>query len=1266
MRTMIDWTYKRIVLLLAVVSMALSVVSAEHLPFIFDKQNGANLFTSLITEKSNNVKWNDNAQIELGRCEYKYIGIKFTEHIIVHFDGVPDKLSFDVTPNAWRKFAAEAEEWYVKESTDGKNWSDKIISSSEDRAGFLVPLKSSTRYLYIYYKGTLSSNINDLKVTEKTGITLTPNSLYFPLNSQGQTSETTKSLSISYANVQSPIAISIEGTNADVFITSISTISDGIGVDGYGDVSIDIQYIGMAPGVYSANIVVSSGDYKSSIPVVASIADITKDNAASTGLKSGTQGGYRDGWVYKNAWNLDFSHCFYEDGTPIFDYLYIFGMTTNTDNATDSYTGKDGIRYTNVPKINRVGEICNASTPSYRFKMNDAKTGYTFDFVFDAAKEKLETYDGTMSGKKIYFTGYCPYAYTGITPNDNGFVFIKGSGGEKVDIYLENCEIYTRYKTATGKGGNNDYVPNHLTLGLNENILSGNNSPFLIYSSSRTENAPFVANFHISGENQLKSQFGYILSTVTGVALGITVTTDIKDKAQANGCIAIYTDEKMPYCTLNIDDTWPQSESSSYATNGLLKMIPYAVNIGSVDLGNSHGVLNINGGRIVLRNGNQDGKYTAAMAASYRYFLKESSVFKVYLYGFGGDKVDGTVHINGGTIYTENYKNGKYVYTDTDLRLPKNTIITGGAFVNCDPYMVTAADGYGSSPLNVEGQTLCRYPLEVKTYNSNGSVESVNLDGENTDIQNYYATYGKQSLNASSEIPDTPKENVEYTWVMLPTDYTSCQPIVAQPRRNWVTCIPEITVGTDGRDVAVGGDVSVVLTEKDAAGVSQDVYNKNLLYVDIDDNMTQYTDYKSGSMTIAMPNKRGYITNTASYDIKEELNYMTNAVADEWRTFVAPFDIQHVYVLELANEKELQSVNQSNNPNSITKQAALDSIVCTNIALCNEIYDYILPNENGRAASISMQQLVKQFVNGKAGKDRQKGKDGQSVWDKWKGDSKTYDLRGIYELVPYNGNNASQANFYVYQIGEVSNDDWTALSDQWNYVDGELEPKWSVAFKGTDGTLMKQGRTYALKFPYCPSCSQEWRDTHYDYWTGKFILFVGTGPQTIYGSEQHTSIKPTEELENSAQLSGNYTFAEMSVNKRGGAYIHNTETDLYEAVSATGNTSVSPTQSVLFLEIGYTTSPIKSISRNGKIVYDNNVSTGDSHIPTITGNATLMVQLADGGMEVIPLQSQHVEILSTDGQLVYSGVLAEQTYFAVPAGLYLVRGEHEVQKVMVK
>ena len=199
-------------------------------------------------------------------------------------------------------------------------------------------------------------------------------------------------------------------------------------------------------------------------------------------------------------------------------------MQNLTQNATDSYTGKDGIRYTNVPKINRVGETCNASTPSYRFKMNDAKTGYTFDFVFDAAKEKLETYDGTMSGKKIYFTGYCPYAYTGITPNDNGFVFIKGGEGEKVDIYMEDCEIYTRYKTVSGKGESSDYTPNHLTLGLNENILSGNNSPFLIYSSSRTENAPFVANFHISGENQLKSQFGYILSTVTGVALGITVT----------------------------------------------------------------------------------------------------------------------------------------------------------------------------------------------------------------------------------------------------------------------------------------------------------------------------------------------------------------------------------------------------------------------------------------------------------------------------------------------------------------------------------------------------------------------------------------------------------------------------------------------------------------------------------------------------------------------------------------------------------------------
>jgi len=61
-----------------------------------------------------------------------------------------------------------------------------------------------------------------------------------------------------------------------------------------------------------------------------------------------------------------------------------------------------------------------------------------------------------------------------------------------------------------------------------------------------------------------------------------------------------------------------------------------------------------------------------------------------------------------------------------------------------------------------------------------------------------------------------------------------------------------------------------------------------------------------------------------------------------------------------------------------------------------------------------------------------------------------------------------------------------------------------------------------------------------------------------------------------------------------------------------------------------------------------------------------LVELADGGMEVIPLQAQYVEIVSADGRLVYSGYLTEQTYFPIPAGLYLIRGEHEVIKAMAK
>jgi RHS repeat-associated protein len=62
-----------------------------------------------------------------------------------------------------------------------------------------------------------------------------------------------------------------------------------------------------------------------------------------------------------------------------------------------------------------------------------------YGYVWNASIYK---FDNITTNKKIYITGYRPYATTG-SKTDEGVMYLKG-GNVTLDLYLDNCEIYAQ------------------------------------------------------------------------------------------------------------------------------------------------------------------------------------------------------------------------------------------------------------------------------------------------------------------------------------------------------------------------------------------------------------------------------------------------------------------------------------------------------------------------------------------------------------------------------------------------------------------------------------------------------------------------------------------------------------------------------------------------------------------------------------------------------------------------------------------------------
>ena len=954
------------------------------------------------------------------------------------------------------------------------------------------------------------------------------------------------------------------------------------------------------------------------------------------------------------------------NGKPLFDELYVFGETVTTD-------GSD-VRYATASASN------NIKTPCYVFVANGE--GYILDRTIDnvnTTQKQLPNTSGcwniTTGNKKLYFTGFCPMGSNGYRNTDNGIIYVKGAAGTSVDIYLEDCQLYSRLHTQYGDAKSYTEMGETFTVpGFSEetrNDPAGGTASAIVVECTGNNNhtSPFCATIHTIGENILYSQLGspgYKNLAIAEFNIG-HYCASMQVRAPSN----------TSRTTLSFDDKWPTDvtdDSQHKRTNGMLRFRKSSTNSPSIEMGNSYTVVNFNGGQIELQNSQTASPYYLnSLAICCRLGYAEYQGIPIYVgHGLGRDMTTGTVNFNDGTVNAlpfqvtaENksfYDLDEQGYTTT-IRCPENTYIMGGSH-NVDIRACSAVDKTGASPTNAKGETLIKVDYLIEgtevDIDASGLVKPNTLpdyisygnEGKRLDL----TKYGKQSLS-----PDAghylhfwaPGEGrIEYTIT------------------SWIACMPKVEAGVTGvQDVTLGGEKEVPSTGTDKVNY--------LMYAQLDDAMLELfsnngykapaivpgastMQYTEVDITKSPTTKYMSILNQDSYTISENIYYIKAVTADEWMLFSPPFDVSNVYVIESYPENELVNLAQiSTRANAIATQAQYNMDFAS-------MFVTSVNNDAANGHNYSFDYHYSAYL---------------AYASNTTNKVKTNYAEGVRkeQLQHFTGNNFSTANYYLYKSADAV----------WEYEDAAFKTDWQMAQpvnkmigEHERTVIMEQGGIYALQFPYCPGCEDVDPETGlpvnrtiWDYWTGKLIVFEGYGPQVIPGSNASELIATIEnpsvdesgnELPNSGALRANPVFAEYTVNTSEVPNAHFYDNISYEFEY--NDPTLKPGDVFMVTNFSLTKSgmPAKGINfRTGAVTWedDNNTTTGT---PTIAGNRQMMVYTIEGGVGIIPVTAQQVSIYNAAGQLITSQYLTDEVQISLPTGIYLVSGEKDQAKVIVK
>jgi hypothetical protein len=403
--------------------------------------------------------------------------------------------------------------------------------------------------------------------------------------------------------------------------------------------------------------------------------------------------------------------------------------------------------------------------------------------------------------------------------------------------------------------------------------------------------------------------------------------------------------------------------------------------------------------------------------------------------------------------------------------------------------------------------------------------------------------------------------------------------------------------------------------------------------------------------------------NTDPYTIHKNIYYARIIIADEWILFSPPFDVSNIYVVETVSEERLLRPDAEGKPTLTRKQSLLlQATYNVDFAsiLAMSIQSDIDADNNTNTDLLGKHfNEVKTFANTISDKV-------QTPADKYGGEIRAN------PLTYFTGSNFSKANYYLYKSEDA---EWEYDSEKGTFItDWKIaSPQQKTIGETQRNVIMERGGIYALQFPYCPGCEDDSQVRDYwDYWTGKFILLEGYGPQEIYGLDKSAEIANAEYTGTgqSGKLRGNPVFGYYE-----GDFVANKEEYMYYAPPYLGEIGDSPIDAWAAGDVFMVTNfaltnsygmPAKRVNfQTGAITWEDDDDT-PTGTPTISGNRQMMVYTIEGGVGIIPVTAQQVSIYNAAGQLITSQYLTDEVQISLPTGIYLVSGEKDQAKVIVK
>lgn len=875
-------------------------------------------------QSSSHVKWDG----KIGTLVFMNRGshIESDRQVVFGYYGHPSEM----------RFKSLSTDWYIEESENGSVWNaadieNRTIDLIDGVNSITQPLNHASKYVRITYKGSQQTEVQlfdlviegfpsavadpiEVEVSKGEDLNVTP---FATFNIHVMNLDKIKLVLDNIAEFK--LYHGHDNSWNEMTNDMILTYSDYafLAMNEVGDITIKVEWIGDNL-VNEGHIKILNPDQSDS--ELANVRLVGKKNGltaadANTGIWTGVPDGestYRptqakytlqddnnnfEEYIYHE---VNVSNTFDANGKALFDYLFIYGETTTVDGST-TITSPDRSRGS------------NAKTPYYIYQKSADGFGYDFIQMVENANTAFKTsldkigHEEVITGDEnkvyyaiqpdgetplnVYITGFCPYATTGSSKDDEGVWYFRGKPGQYLNVYIENCHIYSRNKSIYGETTAKNESPSF----SDADVVHGSGAVFVFENKNPQAdgNEYFNVSIHTRGHNLLKSNFGCYY-TMIGTAQVTQVSSPIQIRLGARN------DYMTARTTLNFDDLWPLGEVNGSIlemhTNGFLSLQKLVNNAPSIDLGNANTIVNFNGGQIQLQNAQiVSSNYKTTLAISHRSGIFGNFKDLPFAYGVGTDAVGGTVNFNDGTttvlpmeveeahrgFYLMDVdENGNELATTSCLRTPKNTFIYGGS--HCMIRACSDVTSKGGAPKDgPNGKLLGRYiytnnpdanPAQGYTFTcvfdalpdiDNGGYQegsSIIHNGQTWQVQNGewmslgYANFADPCYRV--ELSNFPG-NLQYNGAPLSEYYASypnreygINSVTPDSKGNlylwipegvvpgvtpekdklitiWKACMTEIEAGAMGITGAIGGSVTVE--------VDEEVHN--LVYCQLDDDI---------------------------------------------------------------------------------------------------------------------------------------------------------------------------------------------------------------------------------------------------------------------------------------------------------------------------------------------------------------------------------------------------------------------------------------------